>query len=56
MWEAVTLEYFKVYHTISKRGGLLKLFNYIINKQVDVIVVAYKDRLTNNIVLNKMMQ
>jgi len=28
------------------RRGLLKLFNYVVNKQVDVVVVTYKDRLT----------
>jgi putative resolvase len=30
----------------TNRRGLLKLFNYVINKQVDVAVVTYKDRLT----------
>ena len=30
----------------TKRRGLLKLFNYIVNKKVDVVVVTYKDRLT----------
>jgi len=30
----------------TDRKGLLKLFNYIINRQVDVVVVAYRDRLT----------
>lgn len=30
----------------TNRKGLLKLFNYVVNKQVDVIVVTYKDRLT----------
>ena len=30
----------------TDRRGLLKLFNYVINKQVDVIVVTYKDRVT----------
>ena len=28
------------------RRGLLKLFNYVVNKQVDVVVITYKDRLT----------
>jgi len=30
----------------TDRKGLLKLFNYIINRQVDVVVVTYMDRLT----------
>jgi len=30
----------------TERRGLLKLFNYVVNRQVDVVVVAYKDRLT----------
>ena len=30
----------------TNRRGLQKLFNYIVNKQVDVVVVTYKDRLT----------
>jgi len=30
----------------TERRGLLKLFNYVVNKQVDVVVVAYRDRLT----------
>jgi predicted site-specific integrase-resolvase len=30
----------------TDRKGLLKLFNYIVNRQVDVVVVAYRDRLT----------
>ena len=30
----------------TNRRGLLKLFNYVVNKQVDVVVVTYKDRLT----------
>ena len=30
----------------TDRKGLLKLFNYIINRQVDVVVVTYRDRLT----------
>jgi len=29
-----------------ERRGLLKLFNYVVNRQVDVVVVTYKDRLT----------
>ena len=28
------------------RKGLLKLFNYVVNRQVDVVVVTYRDRLT----------
>ena len=28
------------------RKGLLKLFDYVVNKQVDVVVVTYRDRLT----------
>jgi len=28
------------------RRGLMKLFNHVVNKQVDVVVVTYKDRLT----------
>ncbi len=28
------------------RRGLLKLFNYVVNRQVDVVVITYKDRLT----------
>jgi excisionase family DNA binding protein len=28
------------------RRGLLRLFNYVINRQVDVVVVTYRDRLT----------
>jgi len=28
------------------RKGLLKLFNYVVNRQIDVVVVTYKDRLT----------
>jgi len=27
------------------REGLLKLFNYVVNRQVDVVVITYKDRL-----------
>jgi len=30
----------------TERRGLLKLFNYIVNKQADVVVVTYRDRLT----------
>jgi len=30
----------------TDRKGLQKLFNYVVNKQVDVVVVTYKDRLT----------
>jgi excisionase family DNA binding protein len=30
----------------TDRKGLLKLFNYIVNRQVDVVVVTYRDRLT----------
>ena len=30
----------------TNRRGLLKLFNYIVNRQVDVVVIAYRDRLT----------
>ena len=30
----------------SNRKGLIKLFNYVINKQVDAVVITYKDRLT----------
>ncbi len=30
----------------ANRRGLLKLFNYVSNKQVDVVVVTYRDRLT----------
>ena len=30
----------------ANRRGLLKLFNYVVNRQVDVVVVTYKDRLT----------
>ena len=30
----------------TNRRGLLKLFNYVVNKQVDVIVITYRDRLT----------
>ena len=30
----------------TNRRGLMKLFNYVINKQVDVVAITYKDRLT----------
>ncbi|MCE4608469.1 MAG: IS607 family transposase [Caldisphaeraceae archaeon] len=30
----------------ANRRGLLKLFDYVINRKVDVIIVTYKDRLT----------
>jgi excisionase family DNA binding protein len=30
----------------TERRGLSKLFNYVVNRQVDVVVVAYRDRLT----------
>jgi len=30
----------------TERRDLLKLFNYVANRQVDVVVVTYKDRLT----------
>ncbi len=30
----------------STRRGLMKLFNYVVNREVDVVVVTYKDRLT----------
>jgi predicted site-specific integrase-resolvase len=30
----------------TDRNGLLKLFNYVINRQVNVVVVTYRDRLT----------
>jgi len=30
----------------ADREGLLKLFDYVTNRQVDVVVVTYKDRLT----------
>ena len=29
----------------TNRRGLLKLFNYIVNRQVDVVVITFKDRL-----------
>ncbi len=30
----------------TNRRGLLKLFDYVVNREADVVVVAYKDRLT----------
>jgi len=30
----------------ADREGLLKLFDYVVNRQVDVVVVVYRDRLT----------
>ncbi len=30
----------------ADRRGLLKLFEYVVNKQVDVVVITYRDRLT----------
>jgi len=30
----------------TNRRGLQKLFNYMVNKQVDVVVITYRDRLT----------
>jgi len=30
----------------TERRGLLKLFSYVVNRQVDVVVVTYRDRLT----------
>ncbi|PUA33846.1 MAG: IS607 family transposase [Zestosphaera tikiterensis] len=30
----------------TSRRGLTKLFNYVVNRQVDIVVVAYRDRLT----------
>ncbi|MCD6428352.1 MAG: IS607 family transposase [Desulfurococcales archaeon] len=30
----------------TNRRGLMKLFNYVINRQVDIVVITYKDRLT----------
>ncbi|RLE95644.1 MAG: IS607 family transposase [Thermoprotei archaeon] len=30
----------------TNRKGLLKLFKYVVNRQVDVVVVTYRDRLT----------
>jgi excisionase family DNA binding protein len=30
----------------TSRRGLLKLFSYVVNRQADVVVVTYKDRLT----------
>jgi len=30
----------------TDRKGLLRLFNYVVNRQVDVVVVTYRDRVT----------
>ncbi|MCD6340597.1 MAG: IS607 family transposase [Desulfurococcales archaeon] len=30
----------------TNRRGLMKLFNYVVNKQVDLVVITYEDRLT----------
>jgi len=30
----------------TERRGLLKLFSYVVNRQVDIIVITYRDRLT----------
>jgi len=30
----------------TERKGLLKLFDYVVNRKVDVVVITYKDRLT----------
>jgi len=30
----------------TERRGLLKLFNHVVNRKVDVVVATYKDRLT----------
>jgi excisionase family DNA binding protein len=30
----------------TDRKGLLKLFNYVVNRQVDIVVITYRDRLT----------
>ena len=30
----------------TTRRGLMKLFNYVVNRQVDVVAITYKDRLT----------
>jgi predicted site-specific integrase-resolvase len=30
----------------TDRRGLLKLFDYVVNRQVDVVVVTYRDRLS----------
>jgi len=30
----------------TDRKGLAKLLNYVVNRQVDVVVVTYRDRLT----------
>ncbi len=32
----------------TNRKGLLKLFNYVVNRQADVVVITYKDRLTRS--------
>ena len=30
----------------EKRKGLKKLFEYVVNGKVDVVIISYKDRLT----------
>ena len=30
----------------TNRRGLMKLFNHVVNKEVDVVIVTYRDRLT----------
>ena len=30
----------------ANRRGLLRLFNYVVNREVDVVVITYKDRIT----------
>jgi len=30
----------------TERKGLLKLFDYVVNRKIDVVVITYKDRLT----------
>jgi len=30
----------------TSRKGLLKLFDYVVNRKADVVVITYKDRLT----------
>ena len=30
----------------TSRRGLMKLFNYVVNRRVDVVVITYRDRLT----------
>ena len=30
----------------TNRRGLMKLFNYVVNNKIDVVVITYKDRLT----------